>query len=129
MPEKNRTVKMINLTNHAVKFIDRSNVRYQNVNPKIILTVRPYGILAVVQFGNDYLETVEFGECKIPVLRTVFTTVNGLLPEEEGVIYIVPKPVADLIGDGRKDLFFLSGLIRDNRGLILGGTHLARPGI
>ena len=104
-------MKIINLTPHAINFVqeDRSP----------ILTVEPSGQLARVS-----VHTETTGEIAgIPVTKSVYGEVEGLPEPEEGTIYIVSSLVAGRVPE-RKDVFIPNESVRDEKGRIIGCKSL-----
>ena len=106
-------IKMVNLTPHAITFV--------NAEGNVARTVTPSGSLARVS-----CKTVTVGEIAgIPVTETVYGEVEGLPSPQENTIYIVSALVAQRC-TGRTDVFVPSEQIRDDQGRVIGCRSLGR---
>jgi hypothetical protein len=108
---------LINLTPHAIHFVDE--------NGNTVLTVEPSGKLArvttkIVQTGQR-----RFGDVVLPITETEFGEVEGLPDPEEGTIYLVSSLVAQRCKD-RGDVFIPNESVRDSEGRIIGCRSLGR---
>jgi len=104
---KKTTEMVVNLTPHAITFVDS--------NGDIALTVEPSGTIARVT-----TETIVTGICVgIPVTETKFGEVENLPEPQEGVVYIVSSLVAQRC-KGRDDVFIPNESVRDENGRIIG---------
>ena len=107
------TTKMINLTPHAITFI--------NAESSAAIVVEPSGAVARVSTRTETVGSV----AGIPVTQTVFGEVEDLPDPEDGVIYIVSSLVAQRCKD-REDVFIPNESIRDDKGRIIGCKSLGR---
>lgn len=105
---------IINLTPHAINFVDSEG--------KEIKTIEPSGNLARVD-----AKTVATGEvfCGIPVTSTEYGIVEGLPDQTDDTIYVVSSIAAQRCKD-RPDVFIPSESIRDDKGRIIGCRSLGR---
>lgn len=106
-------MKLINLTPHAINFVDGDG--------NAVLTVAPSGDLARVSS-----QTVTIGDCDgIPITTTWFGAVVGLPDRQDGTGFIVSSLVAQRVPD-RDDVFIPSDSVRDDAGRIIGCRSLGR---
>ena len=106
--------KIINLTPHAITFVDPDT-------SAPILVVEPSGLVARVSTRTERVGTV----AGIPLTQTVFGEVKDLPNPEEGVVYIVSSLVAQRFKD-RDDVFIPNESVRDDKGRIIGCKSLGR---
>ena len=106
--------KLINLTPHAVTFVNADGDTY---------VVEPSGMLAIVSSEIKMLDIIEVDGFKIPHTKTVFGEVEGLPDPEDGVIYIVSSLVAGRVPD-RDDVMIPNQSLRDDKGRITGCKSL-----
>ena len=105
-------MKVVNLTAHSINVIlGEQNIAY------------PSEGLARVKTEEKIIGTVD----GIPVVKTVYTTVEGLPDPEEDTVYLVSTLVLQALkanGINRNDCLApntgLSGAIRDDQGRIIG---------
>lgn len=104
---------IMNLTPHAVSFID--------ANGATVLTVEPSGTIARV--SSSITKTGEIAG--LPVTETVFGEVQDLPEQVEGVIYITSSLVAQRVPT-RNDVFIPNELVRNEQGQVVGCRSLGR---
>ena len=105
--------QLINLTPHAIVFVDETGA--------VMKTVEPSGKLARVS-----TRTVKTGDWdNLPITETVFGEVEGLPEPEPGTIYLVSSLVAQRC-KGRSDVFIPNESVRDANGRIIGCKSLGR---
>ena len=109
----NTTTKIINLTPHAINFVD--------ANGETILTVEPSGTLARVSCTTKVTGEI----AGIPTTETVYGEVEGVPEMKENTIYIVSSLVAQRCTD-REDVFIPNESVRDDKGRIIGCRSLGR---
>lgn len=107
-------MKILNLTPHAVTFLDASN--------NVICEIEPSGVIARVG-----AKTIATGEIinDIPVTTTQFSEVEDLPDPVEGVVYIVSSLVAQR-RPFRKDIFIPNEVVRNSAGVIIGCRSLGQ---
>ena len=105
--------KLINLTPHAITFVDALG--------ETIRTVEPSGDVARVSTRTETIGSVD----GIPVTQTVFGEVENLPNPQDGVIYIVSSLVAQRCA-AREDVFIPNEPVRDDKGRIIGCKSLGR---
>lgn len=106
-------MKFVNLTPHAINFV--------NNDGETILTVEPSGELTRV-----VTQTLTIGYVDgIPVTATDFGEVEGLPEKEEGTVFLVSSLVAQRCKD-RNDVFIPNESVRDDKGRIIGCKSLGR---
>ena len=102
------TTTIVNLTPHAITVGSRS--------------FPPSGSLARVA-----MLITPCGEIDgVPLFSTAFGQVEGLPPQEAGRYYLVSALVASAEKD-RTDLLSPSGLVRDEKGIVIGCEGFTRP--
>lgn len=106
-------MKFVNLTPHAINFV--------NNDGETILTVEPSGELARVVTQTFTIGYVD----GIPVTATDFGEVEGLPEKEEGTVFLVSSLVAQRCKD-RNDVFIPNESVRDDKGRIIGCKSLGR---
>lgn len=106
-------MKIVNLTPHAINFVDQEG--------NAVLSVEPSGNLARVSSRITTVDSID----GIPVTETVFGEVEGLPAEQDGVIYLVSAIVAARCPN-RTDVFIPSESVRDDKGRIIGCKSLGR---
>lgn len=104
---------IINLTPHAVSFI--------NADGATVLTVEPSGTIARV--SSSITKTGEIAG--LPVTETVFGEVQDLPEQIDDTIYLVSSLVAQRVPD-REDVFIPAESVRDSAGRIIGCRSLGR---
>lgn len=106
--------KLVNCTPHPINLIVPAGTK----------TLPPSGICPrVSEIETDVALAV--GDDGIPIISLTFGQVTGLPEQEEGVLLIVSKMVADAASD-RTDLVSPGRLVRDSKGLIIGCKALVR---
>lgn len=106
-------INFINLTPHAITFVNSDN--------KPFCVVAPSGDLARVS-----TKTVTVGEVEgIPVTQTEYGEVEGLPEPKKDTIYLVSSLVAQRC-TGREDVFIPNESVRDSEGRIVGCRSLGR---
>ena len=105
--------KFVNLTPHAISFVDESG--------NVLITVEPSGSLARVKVTKETIGSVD----GIPVKESVFGEVEGLPAPEKDTIYVVSSLVAQRCA-GRDDIFIPDDSVRDESGRIIGCKALGR---
>lgn len=103
--------RVVNLTPHDIKVVDNEG--------NLIVSVPHEETPARVSS-----ETIQVGDLGgIPVTKTVFGTVTGLPPQEEGTRYIVSRMVASA-ATGREDLLVPGLQVRNADGQVVGCKSL-----
>ena len=105
--------KIVNLTPHAITFVDTEG------NP--VLTVEPSGILARCATKTVMVDAIN----GIPVTSTEFGEVEGLPDPTENTIFLVSSLVASRVPN-RIDVFIPNESVRDDKGRIIGCKSLGR---
>lgn len=106
-------MRFVNLCPHAVTFVNESG--------DVIRIVEPSGTVARLTTATETIGEVD----GIPITRTVFGPITGLLEPSEGVIYIVSSLVASQCQD-RDDVFIPNDSVRNSEGVIIGCKSLGR---
>lgn len=103
---------IINLTPHAINFLDESN--------RPILTVEPYGTIARAKQIRTMCGTV----AGIPVNQCAYGQVSGLPEPAKETIYVVSAITAQACPE-RTDVYIVDDSVRDETGRIIGVRALA----
>ncbi len=106
-------VNIINLTPHAITFVDD--------NDKPILIVEPSGNLARVSVRTEHVGSIN----NIPITVSVFGEVEGLPDPNNDTIFLVSSLVAQRVRN-RDDVFIPNESVRDLNGRIIGCRSLGR---
>lgn len=109
-------MKIVNLTPHALNFLDAEN--------RVILTVPSSGVARAAQ-RRENIGTVDVDGVTLPVTRSAFGAVDGLPAPEAGTIYVVSAITAQAVQE-REDVFIVDDSVRDENGRIIGVCGLAR---
>lgn len=105
-------MRIRNLTPHSIIIL--------NNNDEIIKTIQPEGTPLRLEEVVEPIGSI----AGIPLVRKALTgDVNKILPQEEGVYYIVSLPVAQALR--RADLLVPDDLVRDEQGRVIGCRRLA----
>lgn len=111
--------RLVNLTPHPVVLVGPGGQRW-TVEPD------PRGparcAVGRVRLRSLWVDGAPF---LIPVNATVMGDVYGLPEPEDGVVYIVARPVAENVRGLRPDVLTLDELVRDERGVVVGARALA----
>ena len=108
-------MKIVNLTPHALNFLDAEN--------RVMLTVPSSGVARAAQ-RRENIGTVDVDGVTLPVTRSVFGAVDGLPAPEAGTIYVVSAITAQAVPE-REDVFIVDDSVRDENGRIIGVRGLA----
>lgn len=108
-------MKIVNLTPHALNFLDAEN--------RVILTVPSSGLARAAQ-RRESIGTIYAGGVTLPVTRSVFGAVEGLPAPEAGTIYVVSAITAQAVPE-REDVLIVDDSVRDENGRIIGVRGLA----
>ena len=108
-------MKIVNLTPHALNFLDAEN--------RIVLTVPSSGVARAAQ-RRESIGTIDADGVTLPVTRSVFGAVEGLPAEQDDVIYVVSALTAQAVPK-REDVFIVDDSVRDENGRIIGVRGLA----
>ena len=108
-------MKIVNLTPHALNFLDAEN--------RVVLTVPSSGVARAAQ-RRESIGTIDTDGVTLPVTRSVFGAVEGLPAPEAGTIYIVSAITAQAVPK-REDVFIVDDSVRDENGRIIGVRGLA----
>ena len=108
-------MKIVNLTPHAMNFLDAEN--------RVMLTVPSSGVARAAQ-RRENIGTVDVDGVTLPVTRSVFGAVDGLPAPEAGTIYVVSAITAQAVPE-REDVFIVDDSARDENGRIIGVRGLA----
>ena len=105
-------MQIINLTPHAINFLDSNN------HP--ILTVEPSGTVARAKQTRTLCGTI----AGIPVNQCAYGTVQGLPEPAKETIYIVSSITAQACPE-REDVYIVDDSVRGDDGRIIGVRALA----
>lgn len=105
-------MQIINLTPHAINFLDSNN------HP--ILTVEPSGVIARAKQTRTLCGTI----AGIPVNQCAYGTVQGLPEPAKETIYIVSSITAQACPE-REDVYIVDDSVRGDDGRIIGVRALA----
>ena len=105
-------MQIINLTPHAINFLDSNN--------RPILTVEPSGVIAPAKQTRTLCGTI----AGIPVNQCAYGTVQGLPEPAKETIYIVSAITAQACPE-REDVYIVDDSVRDETGRIIGVRALA----
>lgn len=105
-------MQIINLTPHAINFLDSNN------HP--ILTVEPSGTVARAKQTRTLCGTI----AGIPVNQCAYGTVQGLPEPAKETIYIVSSITAQACPE-REDVYIVDDSVRNETGRIIGVRALA----
>ena len=108
-------MKIVNLTPHALNFLDAEN--------HVALNVPSSGVARAAQ-RRENIGWVELDGMTLPVTRSVFGAVEGLPAPEAGTIYVVSAITAQAVPK-REDVFIVDDSVRDENGRIIGVRGLA----
>ena len=108
-------MKIVNLTPHALNFLDAEN--------RVMLTVPSSGVARAAQ-RRENIGTIDADGVTLPVTRSAFGAVDGLPTPEAGTIYIVSAITAQAVPE-RDDVFIVDDSVRDENGRIIGVRGLA----
>lgn len=108
-------MKIINLTPHALNFLDAEN--------RVVLTVPSSGVARAAQ-RRESIGTIDTDGATLPVTRSAFGAVEGLPAEQDDVIYVVSALTAQAVPE-REDVFIVDDSVRDENGRIIGVRGLA----
>lgn len=103
-------MKIINLTPHALNFLDAEN--------RVILSVPSSGVARAAQ-RRETIGTVDVDGVTLPVTRSAFGAVEGLPAPEAGTIYVVSAITAQAVPE-REDVFVVEDDLLDENGCIIG---------
>ena len=103
---------IINLTPHAINFLDGDN--------RPIMTVEPSGTIARAKQTRTLHGTV----AGIPVNQCAYGTVQGLPEPAKETIYVVSSITAQACPE-RADVYIVDDSVRDETGRIIGVRALA----
>ena len=104
---------IINLTPHAITFLDENN--------SVLATVEPSGVVARAALTRDRISEVH----GIPVNPCSYGEVTGLPDPQDGTIYLVSALTAQACRN-RNDVFITDDAVRDDSGRIIGCRAIAR---
>ena len=108
-------MKIVNLTPHALNFLDAEN--------RVVLTVPSSGVARAAQ-RRENIGTIDVDGVTLPVTRSVFGAVEGLPAPEADTIYVVSALTAQAVPK-REDVFIVDDSVRDENGRIIGVRGLA----
>lgn len=103
---------IVNLTPHAINFLDESN--------RPILTVQPSGVVARAKQTRTLCGTI----AGIPVNQCAYGQVQGLPEPAKETIYVVSSITAQACPE-RPDVYIVDDSVRDENGRIIGVRALA----
>ncbi len=106
-------MKIVNLTPHAVNFVNSDNV--------VVRTIGASGVVARVSTATKTIDSID----DIPVTITEFGTIENLPEPATDRIFIVSSLVAQRCTD-RQDVFIPNESVRDTQGRIIGCRSLGR---
>lgn len=105
-------MQIINLTPHAINFLDESN--------QPILTVEPSGVIARAKQTRTLCGTI----AGIPVNQCAYGQVQRLPEPAKETIYVVSAITAQACPE-REDVYVVDDSVRDENGRIIGVHALA----
>lgn len=105
-------MQIINLTPHAINFLDANN--------RPIMTVEPSGVIARAKQTRTLCGTI----AGIPVNQCAYGTVQGLPEPAKETIYIVSSITAQACPE-REDVYIVDDSVRNEDGRIIGVRALA----
>ncbi len=108
-------MNLINLTPHDINVV--------GLDGKV--TIPKSGKIARCSTKTMASKNIEFEDVTIPVYATTIGSVEGLLDEEDGTMFIVSRMVLDAAKD-RADLLAPGELVRDEKGNPIGCKGLTR---
>lgn len=108
-------MKIVNLTPHALNFLDAEN--------HVALNVPSSGVARAAQ-RRESIGIIDADGVTLPVARSVFGAVDGLPAPEAGTIYVVSAITAQAVPK-REDVFIVDDSVRDENGRIIGVRGLA----
>lgn len=108
-------MKIVNLTPHALNFLDAEN--------RVVLTVPSSGVARAAQ-RRESIGAIDADGVTLPVTRSVFGAVDGLPAPEAGTIYVVSAITAQAVPE-REDVLIVDDSARDENGRIIGVRGLA----
>ena len=108
-------MKIVNLTPHALNFLDAEN--------RVMLTVPSSGVARAAQ-RRESIGTIDTDGVTLPVTRSTFGAVEGLPAPEAGTIYVVSAITAQAVPE-REDVLIVDDSVRDENGRIIGVRGLA----
>lgn len=106
-------MKIINLTPHAITFLDGNN--------SVLATIEPSGTIARASQTREAVGEVN----GIVVNQCSYGAVTGLPDPQDGTIYLVSALTAQACRD-RSDVFITDDAVRDDAGRIIGCRAIAR---
>ena len=109
-------MKIINLTPHAIHFMDKEG--------SVLTTIQPSGTVARAKQTCVQVGIMSVGEANIPINQSSYGEVEGLPAPEDGTVYIVSALTAQAVPD-RNDVFITDDAVRDAEGRIIGCRALA----
>lgn len=104
---------IINLTPHAITFLDGNN--------SVLATIEPSGTIARASQTREAVGEVN----GIVVNQCSYGSVTGLPDPQDGTIYLVSALTAQACRD-RSDVFITDDAVRDDSGRIIGCRAIAR---
>lgn len=116
-------MELVNLTPHNVNFMDEDG--------NIIKTIKPAAEAPRLKTFKGSSTTIDVDGISIPLsggFKFLDELVEGqsLPPQEDGVLYIVSKALADYaVSVGRNDFVSPDRVVRDDKGAIIGCRGLA----
>ena len=110
-------MELINLTPHAITFVDGDG----NGN----LVVNPSGTIARVACRTEQTGVINVNGNEIPLTATVYGEVENLPAPEEDTFYLVSSLVAARVPE-RDDVFIPNESVRDSEGRIVGCKFLGK---
>lgn len=103
---------IINLTPHAITFLDGNN--------SVLATIEPSGTIARASQTRDRVSEVN----GIPVNQCSYGAVTGLPDPQDGTIYLVSALTAQACRN-RSDVFIVDDAVRNESGQIVGCRAIA----
>lgn len=103
---------IINLTPHAITFLDGNN--------SVLATIEPSGTIARASQTRDRVSEVN----GIPVNQCSYGAVTGLPDPQDGTIYLVSALTAQACRN-RSDVFIVDDAVRNESGQIIGCRAIA----
>ena len=116
-------MRLINLTPHNVNFMDEDG--------NVLKTIKPAAEAPRLKTFKGSSTTIDVDGLSIPLsggFKFLDELVEGqsLPPQEDGVLYIVSKALADYaVSVGRNDFVSPDRVVRDDKGAIIGCRGLA----
>lgn len=115
-------MRIINLTSHSV------NLHTDLGQPGMhsILVIQPSGDTIRARQSTKIIEKILVEDKVVHITSTTYKGTVKLPPEQDDVYYIVSSIVAKQYKGIRNDLVIPNGLVRDNKGVVIGCKSLGK---